>query len=323
MSKYFYWKRIIDAYLLRKTSHLNFWHGEPKENSSFKNSSVGPYYMEFYNKANYNGCLDGRGIPMLDYQGRIGKQYNPIAIAQWGLGNYNLWLKKKEDKYFKKFIKCAQWLEDELILNSNNLSVLMHNFDFEYRDTLKKPWYSGLAQGQALSVLIRALKETGDDKYAQACHSIFKSFMVDVKHGGVRFTDENGDAWIEEYIVDPPTHILNGFVWALWGIYDYSIYFSDNLAEDTFKNFSLTIVKNLHTYDLGYWSKYEHSGTLLPMIASPFYHKLHVVQMHVMYLITGEKVYLDYHKKWKKYLSKITFRFFSLIHKIIFKVLYY
>ncbi len=34
---------------------------------------------------------DASGIPQLDYHGHIGLQYNPIAIAQFGLGNYNLW----------------------------------------------------------------------------------------------------------------------------------------------------------------------------------------------------------------------------------------
>ena len=41
--------------------------------------------MTFYNKANYTANLDNNGIPMLNYQGKIGLQYNPIAIAQWGI----------------------------------------------------------------------------------------------------------------------------------------------------------------------------------------------------------------------------------------------
>ena len=51
----------------------------------------------------------------------------------------------------------------------------MHHFNFEYRDTLMAPWYSGLAQGQGISVLIRAYKETGDQKYAKAIKDAFAS----------------------------------------------------------------------------------------------------------------------------------------------------
>ena len=38
---------------------------------------------------------DADGIPLLDYHGNIGLQYNPIAIAQWGLGNFNLFLRSQ------------------------------------------------------------------------------------------------------------------------------------------------------------------------------------------------------------------------------------
>ena len=49
-----------------------------------------------------------------------------------------------------------------------------------------------------------------------------KSFLLDIKNGGVTFKDQKGDIWIEEYIMkNNPTHILNGFIWGLWGIYDY------------------------------------------------------------------------------------------------------
>ena len=44
----------------------------------------------------------------------------------------------------------------------------MHYFDFEYRDKLASPWYSGLAQGLGLSLLSRAYIETRNDKYLNA-----------------------------------------------------------------------------------------------------------------------------------------------------------
>ena len=93
MKKIQYWNRIFKAYVLGNTSQLTFWHGEPNTNPNMETDSLGQYYMLFYNKANFKGKYDDNGIPMLDYQGVIGLQYNPIAIAQWGLGNYNLWKK--------------------------------------------------------------------------------------------------------------------------------------------------------------------------------------------------------------------------------------
>ena len=37
--------------------------------------------MLFESKANYNGHYDNNGIPLLNYHGDIGLQYNPIAIS--------------------------------------------------------------------------------------------------------------------------------------------------------------------------------------------------------------------------------------------------
>ena len=53
--------------------------------------------MKFREKADYAGHHDPNGIPMLDYRGAIGLQYNPIAIAQWGLANYNIFCETSDD----------------------------------------------------------------------------------------------------------------------------------------------------------------------------------------------------------------------------------
>ena len=91
-----YYRRIFSAYLLAGKSHLTFWHETPTENSNVHVSELGEYYMLFTEKADYRGAYDPCGIPQLDYHGNIGLQYNPIAIAQYGLGNYNLWRRTGE-----------------------------------------------------------------------------------------------------------------------------------------------------------------------------------------------------------------------------------
>ena len=85
-----YYRRIFDAYLTPRTSHLTFWHETPQLNPHAPVHELGEYYMLFLEKADSPGHHDASGIPMLNYRGRIGLQYNPIAIAQWGLGHCNV-----------------------------------------------------------------------------------------------------------------------------------------------------------------------------------------------------------------------------------------
>ena len=323
MKKLQYWNRIFKAYVLGNTSQLTFWHGEPQINPKIDTESIGPYYMLFHKKAEYEGHTDKNGIPMLDYQGAIGLQYNPIAIAQWGLGNYNIWHESKSESHYKNYIKCADWLVDNLEENSYGLKVWMHYFDFEYRDTLKSPWYSGLAQGQGISVLVRAYKETHQEKYKKAAHDAFNVFDVATVNGGVNFIDANGNSWIEEYIVHPPTHILNGFIWGLWGVYDFAKQFESEHAKGLFNKYNGTLIQELESYDTGFWSLYEHSGTWLKMIASSFYHKLHIIELRVMYQLTSENIFNEIANKWAGYLNSPFNRKRAFLQKAIFKVFYY
>jgi heparosan-N-sulfate-glucuronate 5-epimerase len=318
-----YYRRIFSAYLLGGKSQLTFWHETPTENPNATPGELGEYYMPFAEKADYAGAYDASGIPLLDYHGQIGPQYNPIAIAQYGLGNYNLWRRTDDPDRRKKFFLVADWLCSHLEQNPQGLAVWQHHFDWEYRHTLKAPWYSALAQGQGISVLVRAHKEVQDARYLDAAARALASFYKPTKEGGVAFTDERGDLWFEEYIVSPPTHILNGFIWALWGIHDYFLATQDSSAQQLFSRAVQTLLHNLDRYDLGFWSLYEQSGTRLPMVASPFYHQLHIVQLRVMHRLTGEDAFASVADRWQGYARSRSNRTRALCYKSAFKLCYY
>jgi len=317
-----YYRRIFSAYLLGGKSHLTFWHETPTENPHSNAKELGEYYMLFAEKAD-PGAHDAEGIPQLDYHGHIGLQYNPIAIAQYGLGNYNLWCRTSDPERKTKFFQAAEWLCSHLEPNAQGVAVWNHHFDWEYRETLKAPWYSALAQGQGISVLLRAHKESGDTRYLDASREAMVSFERPIKDGGVAFTDESGDVWFEEYLVSPPTHILNGFIWALWGAYDYWLFTGGAEVKELFTRGVRTLVHNLDRYDLGFWSLYEQSGTRLPMVASPFYHRLHIVQLRVMHCLTGEEKFATVADRWESYTRSRANRTRALVYKSAFKLCYY
>ena len=279
--------------------------------------------MRFAYKADYKGAFDTRGVPMLDYHGDVGLQYNPIAIAQYALGHYNRFKQDGNEASRDAFLLSADWLVENLEANEHDILVWMHHFDWEYRDLLKAPWYSALAQGQALSVLVRAHEELSESPYLDAATRAFDAFCHELEAGGVRHTDTDGYAWLEETIVDPPTHILNGFLWALWGIHDYVLATGDERARRLCDDCLRTLRDRLASYDIGFWSLYEHSNTRLKMIASPFYHALHIVQLRVMQRITGETLFAEVADRWEGYQNNRLYRWLSLVYKVLFKLLYY
>jgi hypothetical protein len=319
-----YYQRIFSAYLLRGNSQLSFWHDCPEVNPRSCAGLLGEYYMTFSQKADYAGPFDAAGVPMLDYRGQIGVQYNPIAVAQYGLGNYNLLRHAANvQERRKKFLTASDWLVANLETNAHGVEVWNHHFDWEYRDTLQAPWYSGLAQGQGISLLVRAYRATDDSRYLRSAERAFESLLRSTKDGGVLFIDDQGDTWIEEYLVDPPTHILNGMIWASWGIYDYFLSTGETRASELFQRVIRTLEKNLARFDLGFWSLYEQSGTWLKMIASPFYHRLHIVQLRVLHLVTGKAVFREYADRWEAYAQSRARRIAALCYKSAFKLCYY
>lgn len=322
-SRWHYYRRIFPAYLGAGRSHLTFWHEVPEINPRARSDQLGEYYMLFREKADYPGHYDSAGIPMLDYHGEIGLQYNPIAIAQWGLANYNRFSQTGDDAPCQKTLKAADWLCANLEQNSHGLWVWNHHFDWDYRDRLKAPWYSGLAQGQGVSLLLRAHAQTGREEYLQAAGRAFIPLTRLIAEGGVLFEDEERNLWIEEYLVDPPTHILNGFLWALWGVFDFWRVCEDSAAKEVFDRGVRTLVQNLQRFDAGFWSLYEQSGTRLKMLASPFYHRLHIVQLRVMAMLTGESLFAEVANRWEGYTRQLSNRTLALVQKSVFKLLYY
>ncbi len=317
-----YYRRIFGAYLTPAKSQLTFWHDEPAM-SEFHPDELGPYYMKFAQKADYAGTYDANGIPKLDYLGVIGPQYNPIAVAQYGLGNLNQYIATGEPERREKFLNVAEWLVANLEENPDGFQVWNHHFDFEYRTPLRAPWYSGLAQGQGISVLVRAFQETGQTKYLDSAKAAFRCMQAHVDVGGVTFVDAKGNQWIEEYIVSPPTHILNGFLWALWGVYDLALVTNDASAWQLWQDSLKTLKENLHLYDTGYWSLYEQSGTRMRMMASPFYHRLHIIQLRVMAKLTGDRFFQEFAERWAGYMGNSVNRGRAMVYKSIFKLCYY
>jgi len=324
-----YYRRILPAYLGSGRSQLSFWHETPEMSaltaSALQESGhqLTPYYMSFREKAGYAAAHDAAGIPMLDYRGSIGLQYNPIAIAQWGLANFNRFCEISDTARLQKAWQAADWLVAKLEQNGRGLWVWNHHFDWEYRNRLKAPWYSGLAQGQGISLLLRAYAQSGEAKYLQAAEWAFVALTKPIAEGGVLFEDEERNLWIEEYVVDPPTHILNGFMWALWGVFDFWRARGDAGAKQIFDRGVSTLLRNLPRYDTGYWSLYEQSGTRLKMLASPYYHRLHIVQLRVMKNLSGEPGFAEYADRWESYAGRRRNRARALVEKSAFKLLHY
>ena len=100
----------------------------------------------------YNSVLSPRGVHNHYPNWRHYREYGGGAvtdfgghhfdIAQWGLGNYNLFCRTGHQAARDKFLRASDCLIDHLEQNRHGVWVWNHHFDWEYRETLRAPWYS-------------------------------------------------------------------------------------------------------------------------------------------------------------------------------------
>ena len=83
----------------------------------------------------------------------------------------------------------------------------------------------------------------------------------------------------EEFPTDPPSLVLNGGIFALWGDYDIWIGLGDADARKRFEDGVETLARNVHRWDTGYWSRYDLYPHRIVNLASPWYHTLHICQI--------------------------------------------
>lgn len=317
-----YLARIARVYAAPGSGPLSFWYEVPLANPPAIVDGR-QYYMRFQAKAAYLGPFDRAGIPLLDYRGDIGRQYNPIAIAQFGLGRFNRWCASGSVADRAAWLAVSRWLAAELRPNAAGIPVWSHGFDWPYRAGLAAPWHSGLAQGAGLSMLVRAARETDDPVFVNAAHEAWRSFQTPVHEGGVVFVDRAGHTWIEEYIVDPPSHILNGFIWAMWGVLDYARWSAFDDAQQLWKDCVRTLEERLWDYDTDWWSLYELPGGSTRMLASRYYHSLHITQLRVLHAMTGSPVFQAFADRFDGYREDPAKRLRATAGKAWFKVRHY
>lgn len=236
---------------------------------------------------------------------RAGEVYFPIAIFQYGLGAYDLYLETKEKKYYDQFIRCVDWA-----IERQEVSGAWDNFGFIQSDAP----YSAMCQGEGCSLLLRAYKETKNMEFYNAAKKAIDYMLCPLEKGGTTEYKEN-EVYFYEYTNKPC--VLNGWIFALFGLYDLSLCCQDDIYSDSLKMTLNTLKKSLKKYDNGYWSMYDDDG----LITSPFYHKLHIAQLEALSLIDNDEVFEFYKEKFEKYQKNKLNKTRAFIYKAFQKII--
>lgn len=207
--------------------------------------------------------VDEQGV-LFEHRGR--RHFHPIATIQtalheWAVGDQRI----------------AQQLTDDLLAHSDQ-GWFPYGFGIFWTQSIEPPWYSALAQGQALSLLVRMNRI----EEARAVYETFSSPRITWRHGG--------ETWFLEYPVSPVNPVFNGHAFAIIGLIDYwrKTGEGDELACAGIRTLSAHEAEwidasGVHWYDLRHW------GT-----AGEPYPTIHAWQRETLFELTMDDGFMPY-----------------------------
>ena len=224
-----------------------------------------------------------------------------VGTAQWALGAYERYLEGEGEEWLACAVEAGRYLVDDLEEGGPSDGAWLHWMEMPHTYRLRPPWMSAMAQGEGASLLVRLHAETGDEIFAEAARRALKPLSIPVRSGGVRAM-LGGGPFFEEYPTEPPSFVLNGGIFAMWGCYDVGVGLEDSAAMQEFEDALDALAQNIERWDTGYWSLYDlFPHPVLPNVASSAYHALHITQLRAMHRIAPRKELEETRERFEGY----------------------
>ena len=239
-----------------------------------------------------------------------------VAVTQYALGCFERWLGGEGEQWLQASLATAHRL---VSLQAPDGSWL-HRKPFPHTFPLQAPWASSIAQGQAVSLLVRLYQESGEAELAASAELALAPLATPQSAGGVR-GELGGLPWAEEYPTTPQSHVLNGAIFALWGMRDAAVGLGSSQARQQFDDGIESLAANLHRYDTGSWSLYSLFPHPIFNRASSFYHDLHVNQLTALQLLAPRPEFEATRQRWAAYSESRYSRTTSFAWKAAFRLL--
>jgi hypothetical protein len=147
-----------------------------------------------------------------------------------------------------------QLLSEILPLATKRAGGIAWEYMFQF-DGGKPPWTSGLSQGTALQVLARSWSRFKEPALLAAAQQAVGVFQTPPS-SGVQVKTPAGSLYAE-YTYAPSDRILNGFIQAVVGLYDYTQITKDPLGLKLFEAGDAQARVETPRFDTGAWSMYD------------------------------------------------------------------
>jgi hypothetical protein len=239
-----------------------------------------------------NGLVDDQGVRMFKVPGDPRIWDHPVAQAQYALLNLNSYRLTGNRVYLDRAAANAARLVEKQTM-SEGAAFYPYPFDWHfYGDTVcTAPWYSAMAQGQALSAFVRLYQATQDPQWKAAADRTFESLAQApaTDRPFASWVDDTGRLWLEEYPQTDVVHsekVLNGHIFAIFGLADYwSMTDANKARAKALYDGAVTTVQDtmLSVFRNPGWASFY---SMRHQQVNPSYHKVHVAELLMLFQLT-------------------------------------
>jgi heparosan-N-sulfate-glucuronate 5-epimerase len=221
----------------------------------------------------------------------------PVTILLYGIGYLDRYFLEGNDAFLKPIYHVAAWLlkhkEPENYWKAGP-DEMFPSEDFYSSN-------SALNQGLALSFIVRVLRhrllEPEMLRPLEALLPLVAANMIQPSDAGGTALRQGNDLYFQEFTTKDGDVILNGWIYAVFGLMDYVSFADDPPVKAALEETLQTMSRTLPKFQLSDgWSYYDSNRR----ICSPFYHPVHISLVDAMHRLTGDPAYLKYLKAAQK-----------------------
>ncbi|MBA2254235.1 MAG: hypothetical protein H0W07_03855 [Chloroflexi bacterium] len=227
---------------------------------------------------------DKDGIKLRWWNGRL--YYHPVELGLKTMRLLSGYRRTRNVKYLTWAKRYAAKIE-EISVRSDGAWFVPYHFYYS-TERLEPPWYSGMSQGIILAAFVRLYHWTNDPSYLEKAHRLFASFQRSgpSNRPWVSRISVYRYLWIEEYPRnDRDDRVLNGFIFAVYGLYEYWQRTDRRAARRLLEGTLHTLKKWLHVYrvpgGVSYYCLYHKTR-------HASYHLVHLEQLRFLAAMSGD-----------------------------------
>jgi hypothetical protein len=224
----------------------------------------------------------------------------PAALAQLGLGWWERHLAGDEFA-LDRAIDVGEALLARASDGEGGL-VWVHDIEIPKYD-VRPPFLSCLVQGQAASLFSRLDAAAAPGVWRDAAIAAASPLLAETTSELV--TQTTFGPVLEEIPSRPRSHVLNGWISALWGVRDVSVAYKHAKAHASYELGMRALSAAIDRYDTGWWTKYSLYPTGLVDLAKPIYHRYHADQLQVLSGLERDSRLHAAARRWRAYDTRV------------------